>query len=90
MGQPGSVKSELPPGRNADRVKPAADEDLGVRLAAEVASGGSTGDLEVPFVHGEFEVSTFNNKPMKGLGAHDTADLALEFFQRRHEGQALR
>src|SRR5579885_3330831 len=89
-GGPSSIWiSELAPGRSAYRIKPAADEDLGVGFAAEVAGRGSAGDLQVPLVHGQLEVAAFDDEPMQRIGAHRAADFALELFQRRHEGQVL-
>ena len=68
----------------ADRVEPAADEDLGVAFAAEMAGGGSARDLKIPLMHGELHVPTLDHEPVDRIGGYDSTDFTLELFQRGH------
>ena len=71
-------------GRDTDRFKPAADIDLGVRFAAEMAGGWAQGGSQVPFEDREFLVSAFDHKPAHGILTDRPANLALKFLQTRH------
>ena len=65
--------------RRTDVLKPAADVDLCMRLAAEMASRRTIRALQVPPQHGKFFLSALNHEPMHRMIANDPANLTLEF-----------
>ena len=77
-----SLQSAL--ARHTDRFEPATDIDLGVGLATEMPCGGAASGSQVPLNDRELLISTLDHKPMDRVLTHDTANLALEFFQTRH------
>ena len=70
--------------RRADGFKPTADIDLGVRLATEMAGGGTIGGGQVPLDYRELLISALDHIPMNGIVTDDAANLALEFLQTGH------
>src|SRR5580700_4549713 len=83
--EPGdSSKGRLALDRNTDRIKPAADEDLGVRFAAEMARCRTAGHFQVPFMHRKLHIAALDHEPMNRTRRHGSADFALELAHRRH------
>jgi hypothetical protein len=81
-GNSGSPENGL--WRGADRFKPAADINLSMGLAAEMAGGGTIGGGQVPLDYRELLISALDHIPMNGIVTDDPADLALEFLQTGH------
>ncbi len=70
--------------RHANRLEPAADINLRVRLSAEVPSRRAVRRLQVPLEDRQFLVSTLNHKPMSRSRAGDPANLTLKLLHARH------
>src|SRR5215469_8068890 len=89
MGLAGFVEGRglplAPFGGQANRVEPAAYEDLGVRFAAEMPGRGSIGRFEIPLQDRQPRVAAFDDEPVYGSRRHRSADFALEFAQCRHD-----
>ena len=71
-------------GRHANRVEPAAYEDLGMRLTAEVPGRWAIGSFDIPFQNRQPHIAALNDEPVDWIRGHDPADFALEFSQRGH------
>jgi hypothetical protein len=70
--------------RHAERLKPAADVNLGVSLATEMAGGGTIGCGQIPFDDGKLLIPALDHEPMDRIRTDNPANLALEFLQIRH------
>lgn len=71
--------------RDADGIEPAADVDLGVTLAAEVAGGFAVRGFSAPFVDGEGEVAALDDKPVHGVVGGEVADFTFVFAGGGHQ-----
>ena len=71
-------------GRDTYRFKPAADVDLGVGFATEMAGAWAHCGGQVPFDDGEILISTFDHEPADRILTDRPANLALKFLQTRH------
>lgn len=88
-GWEGSAPRPSHPRRRAHRIKPPADINLGMRLAAEVPRRRAVRSLQVPLVDRERLVSALDHKPMHGIGFDDPTNLALKLFQCAHNPEVL-
>jgi len=73
------LNSSSPLRRDANGIKPPANEHLRVSFAAEMTSGRSVRRLEIPLINGKLRVTALNDKPMDRVRGHDSANFALEF-----------
>ena len=71
--------------RSANRVKPAADIDLGMSFTAVMSGSGRFGGFRIPPVHRKIGISTSNHEPVDRIGGYEPADFTPEFLQRCHE-----
>lgn len=67
--------------RRANRLKPATDIDLRVRLSTEMPGCRTIRGCQVPLDDGELLVSAFDYIPVNRVIAGDPANLALKFLQ---------
>ena len=74
-----ALNSSSPLRRDANGIKPPANEHLRVSFAAEMTSGRSVRRLEIPLINGKLRVTALNDKPMDRVRGHDSANFALEF-----------
>jgi hypothetical protein len=65
-------------------LKPSADVDLSVSLAAEVPRPIGVGSLCVPFKNRELGISALNYKPMNRIASLYPTDFTSEFLQSSH------
>src|SRR6185437_5775583 len=72
-------------GRRAHGLKPAADVDLRVGFAAEMASAGCVGSCGVPDLHGERRWPALDEEPVDRIGGRETTDFTAIFLQRCHQ-----
>ena len=54
-------------------------------FTAAVPGSRRVRSIEVPFMHGEIEITALNYKPVDGTAAHNSTDFTPEFLQRCHE-----
>jgi hypothetical protein len=70
--------------RRADRVKPAADVDLGMSLTAIMPGSRRVGCLRVPPVDSKIGISTSNHEPVDGVGGNESTDFTSKLLKRCH------
>src|SRR5439155_27031750 len=77
---PGQALHETGLRRHADRVKPAADVNLGMSLSAIMPGPRGVGRFRVPPIDGKIGISTSNHEPVDGAGGYESTDFTSEFL----------
>jgi hypothetical protein len=81
---PGQALHETGLRRRADRVKPAADVNLGMSLSAIMAGPRGVGRFRVPPIDGKIGISTSNHEPVDRIRGNESTDFTSKFLQRCH------